>query len=43
VAAIGITAAALRFPRSRIPEIARNVTDAAAQLSGRLGFHSRLA
>ncbi len=38
VAAIGITAAAVRLPRSRVPEIAVLVIAAAAQLSSRLGF-----
>lgn len=42
VAAIGVTAAAVRFSRSRIQEVATLVTGAAAQLSDRLGFRDRL-
>lgn len=40
VAAIGITAAAVRFSRSRLNEVAAIVTAAAAQLSERLGFRT---
>jgi DNA-binding IclR family transcriptional regulator len=39
VAAIGITAATLRFPKERIPEMARTVGAAALELSRDLGFH----
>ena len=39
VAAIGITAATVRFTRERIPEIAAIVTQAAAELSRSLGYH----
>jgi len=38
VAAIGITAASVRFPKERIPEMAAHVTAAARELSGLLGF-----
>lgn len=38
VAAIGITAATLRFPKERIPEIAAMVTTAAAELGRHLGY-----
>lgn len=40
VAAIGITAATVRFTRERIPEMAAAVTQAAAALSRSLGYHS---
>jgi len=39
VAAIGITAATVRFTRERIPEIAAIVTQSAAELSRSLGYH----
>jgi DNA-binding IclR family transcriptional regulator len=39
VAAIGITAATVRFTRERIPEISAVVTQAAAELSRALGYH----
>jgi IclR family acetate operon transcriptional repressor len=39
VAAIGITAATVRFTRERIPEIAAIVTQSAAELSRLLGYH----
>ena len=39
VAAIGITAATVRFTRERIPEMAAAVTQAAAELSRTLGYH----
>jgi IclR family acetate operon transcriptional repressor len=39
VAAIGITAATVRFTRERIPEIGAIVTDCAARLSRQLGYH----
>lgn len=39
VAAIGITAATVRFTRERIPEMAAAVTQAAAALSRSLGYH----
>lgn len=39
VAAIGITAATVRFTRERIPEIAAIVTQAAAELSRSMGYH----
>ncbi len=39
VAAIGITAATVRFTRERVPEIAAIVTQAAAELSRSLGYH----
>jgi DNA-binding IclR family transcriptional regulator len=39
VAAIGITAATVRFTRERIPEIAAIVRAAAQELSGHLGHH----
>ena len=37
IAAIGVTAAAVRFPRGRIPEMAAAVTAAAGELSRQLG------
>jgi len=37
VAAIGITASTVRFSRDRVPEIARHVQAAAAELSGQIG------
>jgi IclR family acetate operon transcriptional repressor len=39
VAAIGITAAAVRFTRERVPEMGAAVRGAAAELSGQLGYH----
>jgi len=39
VAALGITAATVRFTRERIPELGAIVMDAAAELSRRLGYH----
>ncbi|MCF3649221.1 IclR family transcriptional regulator [Opitutaceae bacterium LMO-CP1] len=39
VAAMGITAAAVRFTSDRIPEIARHVKDAAGSLSRLIGHH----
>ncbi|HVU17125.1 MAG TPA: IclR family transcriptional regulator, partial [Candidatus Didemnitutus sp.] len=39
VAAIGITAAAVRFTRDRVAEMAAAVKGAAAELSGLLGYH----
>lgn len=39
VAAIGITAATVRFTRERIPEIAAIVTQSAADLGRQLGYH----
>jgi DNA-binding IclR family transcriptional regulator len=39
VAAIGITAATVRFTKDRIPEIAAKVTSAAAELASSLGFN----
>lgn len=39
IAAIGITAATVRFPRERIPEMAAHVTRAAIELSRQMGFH----
>jgi IclR family acetate operon transcriptional repressor len=39
VAAIGITAATVRFTRERIPEIAALVTQSAAELSRLIGYH----
>jgi DNA-binding IclR family transcriptional regulator len=39
IAAIGITAATVRFTRERIPEIAAIVTQSAAELSRSLGYH----
>jgi IclR family acetate operon transcriptional repressor len=38
VAAIGITAATVRFTKERIPEMSAAVTGAAAELSRLLGF-----
>jgi IclR family acetate operon transcriptional repressor len=38
VAAIGITAASVRFPKERIPEMAAHVMGAARELSSLLGF-----
>lgn len=43
VAAIGITAATVRFTRERIPEIAAIVTQSAAELSRLIGFHGKRA
>lgn len=40
-AAIGITAACVRFPRERIPEMAASVKAAAAELSRLLGYTER--
>lgn len=39
VAAIGITAATVRFPKERVAEMAKSVLAAAAELSGQLGYH----
>lgn len=39
VAALGITAATVRFTRERIPELSTVVMDAASELSRRLGYH----
>jgi IclR family acetate operon transcriptional repressor len=41
VAAIGITAASVRFTKDRIPEIAAKVTSAASDLSRSLGFNGQ--
>jgi len=41
VAAIGITAATVRFTPERISEIGATVIDCAAQLSQLLGYHRR--
>ena len=41
VAAIGITAATLRFTKERIPELAAKVSSIATELSQRLGFAPR--
>lgn len=41
VAAIGITAATVRFPKDRIPEMAAHVIAAAAELSSLLGYTGR--
>jgi IclR family acetate operon transcriptional repressor len=41
VAAIGITAAVVRFTKNRIPEVAAHVLAAAADLSRRLGYDQR--
>jgi DNA-binding IclR family transcriptional regulator len=38
VAAVGITAATVRFPKARIPEMAARVQAAARELSGLIGF-----
>ena len=40
VAAVGITAATVRFTRERIPEMAAAVKDAARELSEQMGYHS---
>jgi IclR family acetate operon transcriptional repressor len=42
-AAIGITAATVRFTRERIPEMAAHVLEAARELSEHLGYHGRSA
>jgi IclR family acetate operon transcriptional repressor len=41
VAAIGITAATVRFTKERIAEMAASVTDAAQELSRHLGYNGR--
>jgi len=41
VAAIGITAAVVRFPKERIPAVASRVTEAAASLARNLGYAGR--
>lgn len=42
-AAIGITAATVRFTKERIPEMAAHVTAAARELSEHLGYHGPLS
>ena len=39
VGVIGVTAARSRFPKSRIPEVAKKVIAAARELSLKLGHH----
>jgi DNA-binding IclR family transcriptional regulator len=41
VAAIGITAATLRFPRENIEKMAKQVVAAAHELSNQLGYHAK--
>jgi DNA-binding IclR family transcriptional regulator len=43
VAAVGITAATVRFPKENIPKMAKHVRSAAHDLSRKLGYHAKAA